>query len=651
MQEILKPRWWSRPPALFLWPSIALLLALIILGIFLDASVRRSGLWKDEYFLTEVPPAGVRGCGSCTACTACTAGRSAAEAPKKPSASTVPALHHESSVASLAQHRIDLARIQKKLHRVMNPAISSRIQDDSIWRNTLRYVALQHKLHIESLEMHVWGRNGWVQGSLAVEKSPVLKSLVMRLEGDLPEAFVLMHSSRLHRVCSTFLAAHPAYTLLHCNLHVTAAKRGKIFMDCILGSLAFVAIFFSVDGSAVAARSPADCPVQQGTFLWYTFVTLFSILLLVGGFRHGFYFPFHIWDNPSQLTFIFFRGVGIPPTRLNFIPRSLLFHLAWRDFEQRDRAHRRRQLRKRLWWDIQFWVVAIGLSCLHVLVITAFLANLGEADEWKWMLSFTVVFLRKLIIVPLVSCIFSGLVSEVTAFAQPALLSDPPRKFGLDLSLRSSSTSNLGSAGSAESLESLEPGVSTTWENKVKELAQRGITVRQLLDFYADLEQQMSHFDPDQSTTHDVVRQVVIPGSLQMRGSRHYEIVVQCEHFEPLTAICSVRAVNGSCTKPWKGGDSVRPKEPSWEAVFLLQDINQEAIRISLELEQTVCEAVLPNSSFQNGFEGDIQLGATSLHVRIVRIHSLEDLQDAEAVAKTVSHASSHGSQSLAAGT
>ena len=26
----------------------------------------------------------------------------------------------------------------------------------------------------------------------------------------------------------------------------------------------FVALFFSVDGSAVAARNPADCPVQQG---------------------------------------------------------------------------------------------------------------------------------------------------------------------------------------------------------------------------------------------------------------------------------------------------------------------------------------------------------------------------------------------------
>ena len=38
--------------------------------------------------------------------------------------------------------------------------------------------------------------------------------------------------------------------------------------------MAFVALFFSVDGSAVAARSPEECPVQQGTIWWYTFVAL-----------------------------------------------------------------------------------------------------------------------------------------------------------------------------------------------------------------------------------------------------------------------------------------------------------------------------------------------------------------------------------------
>ena len=47
----------------------------------------------------------------------------------------------------------------------------------------------------------------------------------------LSEAFVQVHSSRLQRLCSTFLATHPAYELLHCDLHETAAKRAKIFMD------------------------------------------------------------------------------------------------------------------------------------------------------------------------------------------------------------------------------------------------------------------------------------------------------------------------------------------------------------------------------------------------------------------------------------
>ena len=47
---------------------------------------------------------------------------------------------------------------------------------------------------------------------------------------------------------------------------------------------------------------------------------------LVGGLEHGFYdFPFSWEESSSQLTSIFFRGVGIPPTRydwpcgLNFI--------------------------------------------------------------------------------------------------------------------------------------------------------------------------------------------------------------------------------------------------------------------------------------------------------------------------------------------
>ena len=44
-------------------------------------------------------------------------------------------------------------------------------------------------------------------------------------------------------------------------------------------------------------------------FLWFN--------SLVGGFKHEFYFPFHMWDNPSQLIFICFRGVAQPPSKFN----------------------------------------------------------------------------------------------------------------------------------------------------------------------------------------------------------------------------------------------------------------------------------------------------------------------------------------------
>jgi len=48
---------------------------------------------------------------------------------------------------------------------------------------------------------------------------------------------------------------------------------------------------------------------------------------------------------------------------------------------------------------------------------------------------------------------------------------------------------------------------------KVEELAGRGFTLRALLRFYGDLPSYMPHYDPERSTTNDVVRQVIIPRS------------------------------------------------------------------------------------------------------------------------------------------
>lgn len=104
-----------------------------------------------------------------------------------------------------------------------------------------------------------------------------------------------------------------------------------------------------------------------------------------------------------------------------------------------------------------------AISALHLLVIVAFLANLSPVDEWKWIISFTaskmnlgqvfdlatwgrvrraypgvlywaaapcvgahapanptggsqVVVFRKMVVVPLLACLFSGLGTELTAW-------------------------------------------------------------------------------------------------------------------------------------------------------------------------------------------------------------------------------------------
>ena len=539
LKEVLEPHWWFRPPSLLLWLLVTQLLLLICAGFHVDHVAQSSGLWRDEYFLTQVAPVSRRCC------------RRRQEA-KQEQSEEIP---HKPSTVSLRDmvpviDQKQVRDLKKSLLTLVKPTWQSKMQDESICRNTLRCLAMKHKVHVRTLGVHIWGMNGWVQGSLAVEKSAKLKSLVMELEEDLPKAFLFMHSSRLGRVWRTFAAAHPAYQLFFCDLNLTAAKRGKIFMDCVLGSLAFVALFFSVDGSAVAARSPSDCPVRPGSILYYTLVALLSVLL-------------------------------------NFIPRSLMYMLAWRDFAREEGSHRR-QLLKRRYWDLGFWLMSVTMSCLHLLMITGLVANLREADEWKWLVSFSVVVLRKLLLVPLLACFLSSITSEITLVAQPELVRRPARKFGLELP--------------HEEVLELEKSI---WSKKVEELAMRGITISQLLDFYIDLQHPMPQFDPEISTTHDVVRQAIIPASLKFKPCGTAKLLVQsdCLHFESLH--CSVHSKSG-IAKPWKGGGFME----NWEQLFILHDISEEDIHFTLK-EET---AVVPVSfgrpfSFQVLLLGESELG------------------------------------------
>eukprot|EP00419_Tripos_fusus_P065546 CAMPEP_0172930790 /NCGR_PEP_ID=MMETSP1075-20121228/219167_1 /TAXON_ID=2916 /ORGANISM="Ceratium fusus, Strain PA161109" /LENGTH=562 /DNA_ID=CAMNT_0013792103 /DNA_START=802 /DNA_END=2491 /DNA_ORIENTATION=- len=59
------------------------------------------------------------------------------------------------------------------------------------------------------------------------------------------------------------------------------------------------------------------------------------------------------------------------------------------------------------------------------------------------------------------------------------------------------------------------------WDEKVSQLAERSMTVKQLLEFCGSLgcEDIMHHYDIDRSTTNDVVRQAIIPRSTLEDGS------------------------------------------------------------------------------------------------------------------------------------
>ena len=93
----------------------------------------------------------------------------------------------------------------------------------------------------------------------------------------------------------------------------------------------------------------------------------------------------------------------------------------------------------------------------------------------------------------------------------------------------------------------------------------------------------MPQFDPESSTTHDVVRQAIIPASLEFKPCGTAKLLVQtdCIHFESLC--CRVHSRSG-VAKPWKGGGFME----NWEQLFVLDDISEEDIHFTLNEETAV---------------------------------------------------------------
>ena len=148
LKEILdRPDWWTRPPALLLWALLGASLLLIGFGCCSDARVRRSGLWREEYFLTDLPPAQLPRAKH-TLCFSCFRSTSAPAVEPGPQRSEKSkswlAMRGFSALSESPAAAAALAR-QNLLHR-MKPSLASGIEERTICRNTLR-LGWQHKKH------------------------------------------------------------------------------------------------------------------------------------------------------------------------------------------------------------------------------------------------------------------------------------------------------------------------------------------------------------------------------------------------------------------------------------------------------------------------------------------------------------------------
>lgn len=103
--------------------------------------------------------------------------------------------------------------------------------------------------------------------------------------------------------------------------------------------------------------------------------------------------------------------------------------------------------------------------------------------------------------------------------------SEPEIDMGDMIRAQSGSGSGIPLSGNAE------------WDETVCSLANRSIELADILDLYDDLASQcceeMPHYDPEHSTTNDVVRQVIIPRSRQGSSGDAYALLVSKRSMPP----------------------------------------------------------------------------------------------------------------------
>mmetsp|Transcript_17418 Transcript_17418/g.56346 ORF Transcript_17418/g.56346 Transcript_17418/m.56346 type:complete len:890 (-) Transcript_17418:166-2835(-) len=322
-------------------------------------------------------------------------------------------------------------------------------------------LSCRHHISVNTMRQHLWGHGGYVHHSPAGRNSEQLSHLLDQVRDQVPKTFAELYSPRnLPAVfCMTFCGMHPLASVFHLDLQQSSAKRAKLLFDALIGAVVVSALFLANTGSLMTANSPRECVVEDFNAIRYFLFAIASCLLVK--------LPLGIVSMASL--------------------RGYVHHQHDSPDDLRHRHHRNFRIQDALFWNVSLVWTAV---CLAYLVI--FVANLHKLDHPRFLMMCITVVLRAVLVWPTVCAFFVTIGIMLTCALHPEFARSGSWKLGLFL----------------DKVGEVHP--------KVHELAHRGISVQDLLDFYSKLgsDDMFPHFDPDASTTHDVVRHAVIPLSL-----------------------------------------------------------------------------------------------------------------------------------------
>jgi len=317
-------------------------------------------------------------------------------------------------------------------------------------------LTLNHKVTLDVLSRNVWGSRGWVPNGLARKSSQGMSDRLDAAQQEVHLAFrrFFRELSFWERHWILFRVMHPLQQLQCIDTSMSSMKRAKLVVDALLGSLVISALFFSATKSVMTPSSPEECIDNKAGFA--RFVVM------------------------GMLSAIFVR-----------LPIGVVMYLHLRSFvDEQQRGTNTSSWRKCFWCctDAWFWLFGTAYSSCFVFYLTLFSSNMHRAEEWKWCVTFISALCKFLVVSPLLTSTGLLLLIELRLFRQP------------DFPLRGDD--ELGISFEEE-----------PWTHpKVVELAHRGISVQDLLNFYKKLGSEVfPHYDPEVSTTHDVVRHAIIP--------------------------------------------------------------------------------------------------------------------------------------------